>query len=151
MQIHTTETYQMLWFYSFFLIFKMKKLFSIVSPPTFHLAPRSLQISYQAVYFFNFSLQFVSDFFLDVGKEFCLPDLSNVVDSERFWGGSHFCCGAQKSCPVAMIPRLSKLSEVQVFIGHVPCWNDVCWNDVYQLAIFFVVKISVSFSGVCNS
>ena len=42
------------------------------------------QISYQAVYLFNFSLQFVSDFFLDVGKEFCLPDLSNVVDSERF-------------------------------------------------------------------
>ena len=42
------------------------------------------QISYQAVYLFNFSLQFVSDFFLDVGKEFCLPDLLNVVDSEWF-------------------------------------------------------------------
>ena len=55
------------------------------------------QISYQAVYLFSFSLQFVSDFFLDVGKEFCLPDLSHVVDIERFWGGSHFCCGGQKS------------------------------------------------------
>ena len=57
------------------------------------------QISCQAVYLFNFSLRFISGFFLDVGKEFCLPDLSNFVDSERFWEGSHFFCGAQKSCP----------------------------------------------------
>ena len=55
------------------------------------------QISYQAGYLFNFSLQFVSDFFLDVGKEFCLPDLSNFVNSERFWEGSHFFGRAQKS------------------------------------------------------
>ena len=45
MQSHATETNQipntMILF--LFSIFNVKKLFSIVSPPTFHLAPRSLQ------------------------------------------------------------------------------------------------------------
>ena len=43
MQSYATETNQILWFYSFFRFSISKKLFSVVSPPTFHLAPRSLQ------------------------------------------------------------------------------------------------------------
>ena len=41
MQSHATETNQNTVVLFFFSIFNMKKLFSIVSPPTFHLAPRS--------------------------------------------------------------------------------------------------------------
>ena len=43
MQRHATETNQNTMILLLFSISNMKKSFSIVSPPTFHLAPRSLE------------------------------------------------------------------------------------------------------------
>ena len=43
MQSHATETNQNTMILFLFSIFDTKKSFSIVSPPTFHLAPRSLK------------------------------------------------------------------------------------------------------------
>ena len=58
MQSHATETNQNTMILFLFSIFNMKKSFSIVSPPTFHLAPRSLTCLVklrvlQFVYFFK--------------------------------------------------------------------------------------------------
>ena len=109
------------------------------------------QISYQAGYLFNFTLQFISDFFLDVWKEFCLPDLLNVVDSERFWGRTLILL---RSSEVASGRHDTQAQQAQRGTSiHWTCtllkWCLLKW--CLPVGYIFVVKISVSFCGVCNS
>ena len=66
-----------------FSILNMKKLFSIVSPPTFHLAPRSLVIDgcdlFPLTFFFLSKNNFCDTFFFTAGWVFYIHSLKAIL------------------------------------------------------------------------